>query len=127
MGRPVMPSQAVEHDQNNKAKQVKEHIHFSFHSTHANHRRFFITVNMDCSRGLRVERRYAIDQKQVLMVAMRQGHLNEPPTVHPPLHWERIWIPIVEVADEIHRFGVGPCTIEINRFSHVPRRVGRRV
>jgi hypothetical protein len=84
-------------------------------------------VNADRSSGLWVERRCAIDQKHVLMVAMGQRHLDKSPTIDPPLHRERIRVPIVEISDQTHRFGFGLCKIEIDWLNHVPCRVGARV
>ncbi len=82
-------------------------------------------VSPDRSGGLGIEGRCAIHDKQVVMVAVRQRHLDKPSTIHPPLHRKRIWIPIIEIPHQINGSSVRFCVVKIDRLRHILCRIGR--
>ena len=82
-------------------------------------------VSLDRSGGLGIEGRYAIHDKQVLMVAVRQWHLDKPPAVHPPLHRKRVRIPIIEIPHQINGSSVRFCVVKVDRLRHILCRIGR--
>ena len=49
-----------------------------------------------------------------------ERHLEEPPTVHAPLHGMGAGIPFIEIADQIYGFRSRCSTVEIDRFDHIP-------
>ena len=52
-----------------------------------------------------------------------ERHLEEPPTVHAPLHGMGAGIPFIEIADQIYGFRSRCSTVEIDRFDHIPGRI----
>lgn len=63
--------------------------------------------------GVRIQRRFAIHQEAVLMMAVTQLNLGRPPTVHRPPHG--VWVPLIEITHEFDRSGAGCGAIEVNR------------
>ena len=64
--------------------------------------------------GMRIQHRFAVHQKPVLMMPVTQFDASGPPTVHGPLHGERS--PLVEIAHEFHRPGARRRTIKVDRL-----------
>ena len=50
------------------------------------------------------------------MVAVRELHLDEPPTIHAAAHGMRSGIPIIEIANQINGLRGRSGTIEIDRL-----------
>jgi len=67
--------------------------------------------------GVQVKRRLAIHQKTVLVVAMRQPHLNKPPAILPLVHQDGV--PVVEIARQLNRFCPARGTVEIDRLDGI--------
>src|ERR1035437_1421312 len=102
--------------------------HFtSLRSTYGDQRNLLVLFIACNARGLRIKHRLSVHQEAVLMVTVRQGHLEEPPTVHPPFHGKGSGIPVIEIACERYQFCFGRGAVKIDRFSHYPRRISDAV
>ncbi len=62
--------------------------------------------------GVRIQHRFAVHQKAVLMVAMAQLDLSRPPTIHRSLHGK--WAPMIEITHEFNRMGAWRRAIKVN-------------
>ena len=70
------------------------------------------------SLRFRIKRRFAINQELIVMMSMRQRHLNAPAAIMLPFHRMRAGVPIVEVAHQKNLFGLGSPAKEIDRLGH---------
>ena len=59
--------------------------------------------------------------KAILVMAVGQQELNEPPTIHLLVH--RCRVPVIEIASDLHGFGTGRSAIEVDRLEGIPRRI----
>ena len=57
--------------------------------------------------GLGIERGFAIHQKPVVVFARIQLDFALPRSIGHSFHWMGIRVPIIEIAGQIHRFGIG--------------------
>jgi len=73
--------------------------------------------------ALRVKDRVVVHQEQVLVVAMRELHFDEPTTIYASSHGVRSWIPPIEIAHQINRSCRRSGTIEIDRLGRVSCRI----
>src|SRR6266567_3627007 len=80
----------------------------------------FIVVN---ARRLWIKHRLPIHQESILVMTVCERHLEEPPTVHAPLHGMGAGIPFIEIADQIYGFRSRCATVEIDRFDHTLGRI----
>jgi len=79
---------------------------------HRHERNLLVTIIAGDTSCVWIEHRLAVHQEPVLMMAVAQLYLREPPTIHRPLHGQ--WMPMVEIADDLNRFGTGCGAIEVN-------------
>ena len=52
------------------------------------------------ARCTRVKKWFAVHQKSIHVMAVSKLHLEEPTTVHLPLHRMRSGVPVVEISDQ---------------------------
>jgi hypothetical protein len=57
------------------------------------------------------------------MVTLGQWHLEEPATIHPPLHGVGRGVPIIEVTDQADGLGPRGIAVEVDWPSVMPGRV----
>ncbi len=86
-------------------------------STHRDERHRFIPFIAGGAGGVQVKRRLAIHQKTVLVMAMRQPHLNKPPAILPLVHQNGV--PVVEIARQLNSFCPARGAIEIDRLDGI--------
>ena len=65
-----------------------------------------------------IEGRFSINEKLVVMMPVRERHLDSPSAVVLPLHRMRALIPIVEIAHQENFPGVGSHAKEVHRLGH---------
>jgi hypothetical protein len=85
-------------------------------STHCHERNLPVVLITANAGAPRIEDRLVIHKKQILVVAMREQHFDEPPTILTAAHRMRSGIPPVEIADQINRLRRWRGTIEIDRL-----------
>jgi len=94
--------------------------------THGQERNLFAAFIADNTGGVRIKHWLAIYQKTVLMMAVTELHLSQPPAVHRPLHGQ--WMPMVKISCQLNRFGVGRGTEKTDRlvriFGGIPPVIG---
>jgi hypothetical protein len=87
-------------------------------STHCDERNSFVALIAGNACALWVENRLAVHQKQILVVAVGELQLNEPPAILTASHGMSIRIPPVEIAYHINRLRIRGRTMEIDRLGH---------
>ena len=74
-------------------------------------------ISRDALR-VRIERRFAVNEKLVVMMAMRERHLDAPAATVLALHRVRARVPIIEIAHQKNLRGVWSRANEIHRLGH---------
>ena len=69
---------------------------------HRDERNLLVLLVAGDALGARIERRFAVDQELIVMVALRQGHFGAPATVCLTFHRCGVRMPIVEIANQRH-------------------------
>lgn len=85
--------------------------------THSNERNLFIVFIAGNPCRVGIEHWLAVHQKPILMMAMTELHLGQPPAIQRLFHGKRT--PLVEIADEFDRFGERRGTIKVDRLVRV--------
>src|SRR6266581_5021271 len=89
-------------------------------SAHGDERDLRVALIAHDARGVRVERWRAIHQELVLVMAVGQWDLEEPPAIRSLLHRIGRRVPIIEIPDQQNRFCLRCEAKEIDRLGHVP-------
>lgn len=67
---------------------------------------------------VRIERRLAVHEELVVMMPVRERHLDAPAATVLALHRVRARVPIIEIAHQKNLLGVGSRANEIHRLGH---------
>lgn len=67
----------------------------------------------------RIERRFPVDEKQVMVMPVGERNLDQPCAIRLTLHGMRTWIPIIEVSHQEDLRCVGSHANEVYGLGHV--------
>jgi len=76
---------------------------------------------VDLSHRIGIERRHAVHEKLVLMVAMGKLQPDDPPAIRHAFHGMHFRLPSVEVTNEADTPGLGCPAEEIHQVQRTPR------
>ena len=73
---------------------------------------FPVQLVPDYTHSPGIEHGFAVHQETILVMALAEHHLNEPPAIAAALHGEGL--PMVEIAGQFNGFRLGCMVIEMN-------------
>lgn len=87
-------------------------------STHGQQRNLLVAFIVGNAGRVWIEHWLSVHEESVLVVAMRERHLEEPPTVHAALHGVGGSVPTIEIADQVDGLRLWGVAIKVYRFGH---------